>query len=93
LFPFSIWLAAATNTTFIRSKVRGDGQIAMTFRRLSQIWRDLALHYFPVDCFGGSQFGGGGQTIFTDSRLSEIWQELAPHYFPADCFGINFFQT
>jgi hypothetical protein len=93
LFPFSIWLAATTNATFIRSKVRGDGQIVMMFRQLSQIWRELALQYFLVDCFGGSQFGGDKQTIFMDSRLSEIWRELAPQYFPADCFGINFFQT
>ncbi len=49
-----------------------------------QIRRELALHYFLVDCFGGSQFGGDGQTIFTDSRLSEIWWELAPHYFPVN---------
>ncbi len=69
----------------------GDGQIVNTFRRSSQIWRELALHYFPVDYFGGIQFGGDGKTILTDSRLSEIWRELAPHYFPADCFGIDFF--
>jgi hypothetical protein len=56
-----------------------------------QIRWELALNYFPVDCFGSSQFGGDEQTIFTDSRLSEIWGELAPHYFLADCFGINFF--
>ncbi len=71
----------------------GDGKIVMTFRRLSQIWQELVLHYFPVDCFGGIQFGGDGKTIFTDSRLSEIWHELAPHYFPADCFWIDFFQN
>jgi hypothetical protein len=71
----------------------GDGQIVMRFRGLSQIWLELALHYFPVDCFGGSRFGGDGQTIFMDSRLSEIRREQAPHYFPADCFGIDFFQT
>ncbi len=63
----------------------------MTFRRLSQIRRELALHYFPVDCFGGIQFGGDGKTILTDSRLSEIWRELAPHYFLVDYFGIDFF--
>jgi hypothetical protein len=60
------------------------GQIVMTFRRLSQIWWELALHYFPVDCFGGIQYDGDGKTILTDSRLSDIWWELAPHYFPAD---------
>ncbi len=69
------------------------GQIVITFRRLSQIWRELALHFFLVDCFGGIQFGGDGQTVLRDSRLSEIWRELAPHYFPADCFGIVFFQN
>ncbi len=71
----------------------GDGQIVMMFRGLSQIWRELVLHYFPVYCFGGIRFGGDGQTIFMDSRLSEIWGELAPHYFLADCFGIDFFQN
>jgi hypothetical protein len=55
----------------------------------SKTWRELTLHYFLVDCFGGSQFGGEGQTIFTDSRLSEIWRELAPHYFPVDCFWME----
>jgi hypothetical protein len=74
------------------SQLGGDGQIVMTFRQLSQIWWELALHNFLVDCFGGILFGGDGQTIFTDSRLSEIWWELTIHYFPADCFGINFFR-
>ncbi len=35
----------------------------------AQIWRELALHYFPVDCFGGGS--DLAQTIF--------------HFFPADC--------
>jgi hypothetical protein len=78
---------------FSRQQLGGDGQIVMTFRQLSQIWWELALHYFPVDCFGGTRFGGDRQTIFMESRLSEIWQELAPHYFLADCFGFDFFQT
>ncbi len=69
----------------------GDGQIVVTFRQLSQIWQELALHYFPVDCFGGIQFGGDGQTIFPDSRSFEIRRELALHNFPPDCFGIDFF--
>jgi hypothetical protein len=69
----------------------GNSQIVMTFRQLSHIWWELALHYFLVDCFGGIQFGGDRRTIFTDSRLSEILQELALHYFLADCFGITFF--
>jgi hypothetical protein len=73
------------------NKMVESGQIVMTFRQLSQIWRELALHYFPVDCFGGFQFDGDGQTILMDSRLSEIWRELALHYFLADCFGIVFF--
>jgi hypothetical protein len=47
----------------------GDGQIVMTFRQLSQIWRELALHYIPVDCFGGIQFGGDGQTIFYEQQV------------------------
>jgi hypothetical protein len=35
----------------------------------AQIWRELAPHYFPADCFGGGS--DLAQTIF--------------HFFPADC--------
>ncbi len=56
-----------------------DSQIVMTFRQLSQIWWELALHYFPVDCFGGIQFGGDGQTIFTTAgylRFGGNWHHI-----------------
>ena len=37
----------------------------------TQIWRELAPHYFPAECFrGGSDLAG-----------------LAPSYFPANCKG------
>ncbi len=45
------------------------GQIVMTFRRLSLIWWELALYYFPVDCFGGIRFDGDGQTIFDRQQV------------------------
>ncbi len=59
----------------------GDGQIVMTFRGLSQIRQELALHYFPVDCFGGIQFGGDGQTIFLyllllENKYTSIYSHL-----------------
>jgi hypothetical protein len=40
------------------------------FRRIvleaAQIWREMAQHYFPVDCFGGgSDLVGTGSTLFS----------------------------
>jgi hypothetical protein len=32
----------------------------------AQIWRELAPHYFPADCFGGSSdLAGTGSTLFS----------------------------
>ncbi len=45
------------------SRFGGDGQTIFMDRRLSEIWRELALHYFWVECFGGSQLGGDGQIV------------------------------
>ncbi len=48
----------------------------------AQIWRELAPHYFPTDCFGGSSnLEGIGSTLFSDIVLeaAQIWRELAPH--------------
>jgi hypothetical protein len=40
----------------------------------AQIWRELAPHYFPADCFGGSSdLAGTGSTLFS-SRL--FWRQL-----------------
>ncbi len=37
----------------------GGNRLHIIFRRIvlevAQIWRELAPHYFPVDCFGGAQ--------------------------------------
>jgi hypothetical protein len=37
----------------------GGNWLHIIFRRIvlevAQIWRELAQHYFPVDCFGGAQ--------------------------------------
>ena len=41
--------------------------LTLAGKLLSQFWRKLALHYFPVDCFGGTQFGGDGKTILADT--------------------------
>jgi hypothetical protein len=57
-------------------------RLFFTNRRLSEIWRELALHYFWAECFGHSQLGGDGQIVMTFRRLSQIWRELALHYFP-----------
>ncbi len=52
--------------------------MAGIFRRIvleaAQIWQELAPHYFPADCFGGSSnFAGTGSTLFS-SRL--FWRQL-----------------
>jgi hypothetical protein len=40
----------------------------------AQIWRELAPHYFPTDCFGrSSNLAGTGSTLFSD-RL--FWRQL-----------------
>ncbi len=40
----------------------------------AQIWQELAPHYFPSDCFGGSSnLAGTGSTLFSD-RL--FWRQL-----------------
>jgi hypothetical protein len=46
----------------------------------AQIWRQLAPHYFPVDCFRGSS------DLAETGSTAQIWWELAPHYFPVDYF-------
>jgi hypothetical protein len=39
-----------------------------------EIWRELTLHYFPADCFGGSSdLAGTGSTLFS-VRL--FWRQL-----------------
>jgi hypothetical protein len=47
------------------SRFGGDGQTIFTDRRLSEIWRELALHFFWAECFGGSRLGGDGQIVMT----------------------------
>jgi hypothetical protein len=38
-----------------------------------QIWRELAQHYFPADCFGGSSdLAGTGSSLFS-GRLFWSW--------------------
>jgi hypothetical protein len=48
--------------------------IFLQFVLVPQIWWELAPHYFPTDCFGGSSnFEGTGSTLFSD-RL--FWRQL-----------------
>ncbi len=69
------------------SQFGGDGQTIFTDSRLSEIWRELALHYFWAEYFRGSWLGGDSQIVMMFRRLSKIGRELALHYFPVDCFG------
>jgi hypothetical protein len=42
--------------------------------KTAQIWRELAPHYFPIGCLGGSSnLEGTGSTLFSD-RL--FWRQL-----------------
>jgi hypothetical protein len=47
----------------------------------AQIWRELAPHYFPADCFGGSSdLAGTVSTLFSGGlflEAAQIWRELA----------------
>ncbi len=50
-------------------KLRGNW-LHIIFRQIvleiAQIWRELAPHYFPTDCFGGSSnLEGTGSTLFS----------------------------
>ncbi len=56
----------------------GGNWIHIIFWRIvleaAEIWRELAPHYFPADCFGGSSnLEGTGSTLFSD-RL--FWRQL-----------------
>ncbi len=42
---------------------------------VAQIWRELAPHYFPADCFeGGSDLAGTGSTLFSSGLF---WRQLS----------------
>jgi hypothetical protein len=69
------------------SQFGGDGQTIFMDRRLSEIWQELALHYYWAECFRCSRLGGDGHIMMRFRRLSQIWRELALHYFLVDCFG------
>ncbi len=56
----------------------GENWLHITFRRIlleaAQIWQELAPHYFPVDCFGGSSDLVGTGTKLFSGRL--FWRQL-----------------
>ncbi len=53
----------------------------------AQIWQELAPHYSPADCFGGSSdMTGTGSTLFSGG-LFQRRLRFDPHYFLVDCFG------
>ncbi len=58
------------NRLFWRQLKFGRNWLHIIFRQIvleaAQIWWELALHYFPVDCFGGSSdLAGTGSTLFS----------------------------
>jgi hypothetical protein len=72
-------------------KFGGNWLHIIFWRIVLEIWREMAPHYFLVDCFGGSSdLGGTGSILFSDRlfwRQLKFGKEVAPHFFPTDCFG------
>ncbi len=67
-----------SNRLFWRQLKFGGNWLHIIFQKIvlevAQIWRELAPHYFPTDCFGGSSnLEGTGSTLFSD-RL--FWRQL-----------------
>ncbi len=76
---------------FLRQLKFGGNWLHIIFRQIvfeaAQIWRELAPHYFLVDCFGNLE--GTGSTLFSGDfffEAAQIWWELAPQYFLTDIF-------
>ncbi len=65
-----------SNRLFWRKLKFGGNWLHIIFRwNVLQIWRELAPHYFPADCFGGSSnLTGTGSTLFSN-RL--FWRHTA----------------
>ncbi len=55
-------------------KFGGDWLHIIFWRIVVEIWRKLAPHYFPADCFGGSSIMVGTGSILFFNRL--FWREL-----------------
>ncbi len=60
---------------FWRKLKFGGNWLHIIFRRIVlEIWRELAPHYFPADCFGGSSnLAGTDSTLFSNSLF---WRQL-----------------
>ncbi len=76
---------------FLRWLRFGRNWLHIIFRRIvleaTQIWRELALQYFPADCFGGcSDLAGTGSTLFSGGLF---WRQLR---FGGDWLHIIFWQ-
>jgi hypothetical protein len=59
----------------------GGNWLTIIFHRIvlkaAQIWRELAHHYFPSDCFrGSSDLAGTGSTLFS-SKLFTTYQNCS----------------
>ncbi len=63
------------NRLFQRQLKFGGNWLLIIFRQIVlEIWRELAPHYFPANCFrGSSDLAGTGSTLFSD-RL--FWRQL-----------------
>ncbi len=71
---------------FWRQLKFGGNWFHIIFQRIVlEIGRELAPHYFPADCFGGSSdFAGTGSTLFSSGLF---WRRLR---FQINCFHIMF---
>ncbi len=62
---------------FWRQLEFGGNWLHIIFRQIvfevAQIWRELAPHYFPADCFGGSSnLEETGSTLFSGELFSKF---------------------
>jgi hypothetical protein len=92
IYPAKTGPTLFSSGLFWRQLKFGGNWLHIIFQRIvleaAQIWRELAQHYFPTDCSGGSSnLEGTGSTLFSGGLFLEILRELAPHFFLADCFG------
>jgi hypothetical protein len=78
LFTLIAFLQLFSGGFFLRQPRFGGNWLHIIFRRIvlegAQINRQLAPHYFPTDCFGGSlDLEGTGSTLFSDRLL---WRQF-----------------
>jgi hypothetical protein len=72
------WLHIIFQLIVFKAAQFGGNWLHIEFEQIvleaAQIWRELAPHYFPVDCFGGSSdLAGTGSTLFSGGLF---WRQL-----------------